>query len=678
MKIKNNIKRILSIVVSMMVMASLFTVTAFAAPTTTAGTIDTTKKGSLEIVKYEGNDTTKPLADVTFTYKKIADIEQILVSEEGKAKTNTIAYLVNDSAFKTAINLGKADYTIDSKDYYKAETIQNALEGTSYADMKTYATDAKNGAANMPKTNGKGESKVANLDLGLYVVVETAYPSKVTQPSNPFLVSIPSTVGAIGNDYENDTLAIATETVGTTTATTFAAKAKKWIYDITARPKNPTSTLYTDKGIVTVAGGNADGVNDDKVEEKADYNIGDTVTFRIKADVPATITKLRTYKIVDTLSTGLTYKEVTKVYAVKTNGDVVVLNAAQFEDEAKTKYTATSDYVVERDEQVVTIKFIKRGAMDDYTQVYVDLKATLNENAVIGGAGNPNSSTLKYSNSANTVNVPDTPDKPTTPENPDEPDTDLEKVPAKDPVVYTYAIDLTKYIDSVDAAHIAQGIEFELQDASKNPITVKAVTGGYVKDATATNTVLTTDANGKIVVKGLDAGTYYLKETKTKDGYNLLKDLIKVEITSTITYSEDNTNGTLIKLDDAKKYCVKNPKNPSTYIQLTWEAAQVITAGADKYLKVGTVNVYECTVDSDGKVTSVDSKISKYKQTLDWDEATYKIGDDGFVRLNVLNKKGFDLPTTGGMGTWLFTIGGLILMAGAVVLFAKSKKSVEK
>lgn len=661
MKIKNNIKRILSIVVSMMVMASLFTVTAFAAPTTTPGTIDTTKKGSLEIVKYEGNDTTKPLKDVTFTYKKIADIEQIV-----DGTTNTIAYSVDDS-FKTAISLKAADYTIKGNAYYKAETIQNALKGTSYDKMKTYAE--ANGT-NMDKTDDDGKSTVTDLALGLYVVVETAYPSKVTKPSDPFLVSLPSTVGTVGgNEDKKDNLFEST-----------TAKATKWIYDITARPKNPTSILDTDKGIVTVPGDYANDVKDDKVEEKADYNIGDTITFRIKADVPETITKLKTYKIVDILSAGLTYVQVAKVYGVKADGTAVVLNAAQFKDESKTEYTATSDYVVEQVGQVVTIKFIRRGAMGDYTQVYVDLEATLNENAVIGGAGNPNSSTLKYSNSANTVNVPGTPDKPTTPENPDEPDTDLEKVPAKDPVVYTYAIDLTKYIDSVAASNIAQGIEFELQDETNTPITVKPVTGGYVKDATATDTVLTTDANGKIVVKGLDAGTYYLKETKTRDGYNLLKDLIKVEITSTITYSEDNTNGTLIKLNDSTKYCVKNPKNPSTYIQLTWEAAQVITAGADKYLKVGTVNVYECTVDGDGKViVSNTTPVSKYKQTLTWNEATYGIGEtDGTVKLNVLNKKGFDLPTTGGMGTWLFTIGGLILMAGAVVLFAKSKKSVEK
>ena len=121
-----------------MVMASLFTVTSFAVePNTSDGTIDTTKTGSLKIVKYEGNDTTKPLSGVTFNYKKIADIEQII-----NDKTNTIAYSV-DSDFKTTIGLETADYTIDSKDYYKAETIQNALKAISYEDMKTYFQNEK-------------------------------------------------------------------------------------------------------------------------------------------------------------------------------------------------------------------------------------------------------------------------------------------------------------------------------------------------------------------------------------------------------------------------------------------------------------------------------------------------------------------------------------------------------
>ena len=224
MKIKNNIKRILSIVVSMMVMASLFTVTSFAAePTTSDGTIDTTQKGSLKIVKYEGNDTTKPLAGVTFTYTKVADIEQIISD-----KTNTIAYSVEDS-FKTKIGLGTADYTINSKDYYKAETIQNALKAISYEDMKSYATT--NGT-NMTATDDNGESTVSELPLGLYVVVETAYPSKVEQPSNPFLVSLPSTVGTVDGNGKGDNLADSS----TDTAT-------KWIYDIVARPKNKTSEV---------------------------------------------------------------------------------------------------------------------------------------------------------------------------------------------------------------------------------------------------------------------------------------------------------------------------------------------------------------------------------------------------------------------------------------------------
>ena len=270
MKIKNNIKRILSIVVSIMVMASLFTVTSFAVETTTSdGTIDTTKTGSLKIVKYEGNDTTKPLSGVTFTYKKIADIEQII-----NEKTNTIVYSVEDS-FKTLIGLGTADYTISSKDYYKAETIQTALEATSYEDMKTYAI--ANGS-NMTATDDNGESIAAGLDLGLYVVVETDYPSNIDQPSNSFLVSLPSTVGTVDGNGKGDNLA------GSSTAT-----ATKWIYDIVARPKNKTSEVNIYKYIMMNSA-------EDVLARVNDYSIGDKIVFKIMVDVPKNITNLKTFR----------------------------------------------------------------------------------------------------------------------------------------------------------------------------------------------------------------------------------------------------------------------------------------------------------------------------------------------------------------------------------------------
>ena len=648
MKIKNNIKRILSIVVSMMVMASLFTVTSFAAePTTSDGTIDTTQKGSLKIVKYEGNDTTKPLAGVTFTYTKVADIEQIISD-----KTNTIAYSVEDS-FKTTIKLGTADYTIDSKDYYKAETIQNALKATSYEDMKSYVTT--NGGTNMTVTDDNGESTAEGLTLGLYVVVETKYPLNVEQPSNPFLVSLPSTVGTVDGNGKGDNLADSTI-------------ATKWIYDIVARPKNTTTTgaLNIYKGIV-IEGADNDDITDDKVGKVNDYNIGDKVTFKITADVPKDITKLKTYKIVDKLSDGLTYNKVLRVYGIKEDGSSVVLNEGLPVD----NYDVNSDYIIKIDGQNITIKFVKRGALGDYTQVCVDLEATLNENAVVGDLGNPNNADLKYSKDISVENDKEYPDVPGIE---DESDEALETLSVSEaPIVYTYAINLTKYIDLVADENKIDGVEFELQDKDGNAIKVKEFGNYYVKDNAndASNTVLVTATNGQILVKGLDAGIYYLKETKTKEGYNLLKDKIKIEIKSERNFVEDK-NGEFIESKSGEEYCYLDEDRNPIFIM----PGISIERGGKYYLNVGTEDIYSYSWSSGASEQPV-TKYSEDLTTLNVSEATYGI-ENGTVNLNVVNKKGFDLPTTGGMGTWLFTIGGLVLMAGAGVLFAKGRKSTER
>ena len=647
MKIKNNIKRILSIVVSIMVMASLFTVTSFAVETTTSdGTIDTTKTGSLKIVKYEGNDTTKPLSGVTFTYKKIADIEQII-----NEKTNTIVYSVEDS-FKTLIGLGTADYTISSKDYYKAETIQTALEATSYEDMKTYAID--NGS-NMTATDDNGESIAAGLDLGLYVVVETDYPSNIDQPSNSFLVSLPSTVGTVDGNGKGDNLA------GSSTAT-----ATKWIYDIVARPKNTITTdeLNIYKSIVLAK----DFYENDLLTPVNDYNIGDNVTFKITADVSKDITRLKTYKIVDKLSDGLTYSKIKKVYGVKSDGTSVVLKEAELKEGSTTEYTSTSDYVIEENGQEVTIKFIRRGALSAYTQVCVDLEATLNENAVVGDLGNPNNADLKYSKTISAENDKYTPDAPNAD---DELDTAIKTVSvAEVPIVYTYGINLTKYIDSVADENKIDGVEFELQDKDGNAIKVKEFGDYYIKDnaTDASNTVLVTGENGQILVKGLDAGIYYLKETKTKEGYNLLKDKIKIEINSERNFVKDE-NGDFIENNSIQYLVIYGPNENDRLIYFpSVDPNLLITSGQTTYFKLDKDII--AREDVTGPIAS---RYSADLTTLNVSEPTYGI-ENGFVNLNVVNKKGFDLPTTGGMGTWMFTIGGLVLMAGAVVVFISSKK----
>ena len=115
--------------------------------------------------------------------------------------------------------------------------------------------------------------------------------------------------------------------------------------------------------------------------------------------------------------------------------------------------------------------------------------------------------------------------------------------------------------------------------------------------------------NGKIIIKGLEAGTYYLKETKTEKGYTLLANPVKIEINET----PDETTGTTFS---------------------------------------------ECKVDG--------NSANKVEITENSGNYYYAFTDQ--------NNKGFNLPATGGMGTYLFTIRGLEIMAAAVFLLITFKK----
>ena len=142
------------------------------------------------------------------------------------------------------------------------------------------------------------------------------------------------------------------------------------------------------------------------------------------------------------------------------------------------------------------------------------------------------------------------------------------------------------------------------KDSVKEENKITAIKYGAEQDGT-----FITKDNGKIIIKGLEAGTYYLKETKTEKGYTLLANPVKIEINET----PDETTGTTFS---------------------------------------------ECKVDGNSA-----NKV----------EITENSGNYYFA-FTVQNNKGFNLPATGGMGTYLFTIGGLVIMAGAVFLLITFKK----
>ena len=235
-----------------------------------------------------------------------------------------------------------------------------------------------------------------------------------------------------------------------------------------------------------------------------DADIGQTVNFK------STITAqpgAENYVFEDTMSAGLTYNNDAKVYT----------------DEAMTTELAAGNYTVNNnpsDGKTFTITFTQSylDTITAETKLYVKYSATLNENAEVGLPGNENKSTLKYGDSTNTKSTPDS--KTTT---------------------YTWDLDVLKYGNS-DKNNVLENAQFVLLNKDKDKVAV--VVGGKLtgwtnipaagEDGTITwpaNTVLTTNAQGKIKISGLDSDTYYLREIKAPAGYNTLKQDVEVVIT---------------------------------------------------------------------------------------------------------------------------------------------------
>lgn len=261
-----------------------------------------------------------------------------------------------------------------------------------------------------------------------------------------------------------------------------------------------------------------------KVNDKVadDVNIGDTVTYTLTSKVPD-MTGYTSYvfNFKDTLSAGLTFKEITSV----TVGDTTItkVDAGQ---EANNTYTLTQDG------QNITItmnNFLASNANKAGQEIKVTYKATLNKDAVTGFDANKNSATVEYSNNPGTDNKGES--EPSIVD------------------VHTFNFTIFKYYLKDETKTALKNAEFELYKANAADtdakINIVDEGAGVYRQATAdeanatgfTSAKIVSDADGKVLVKGLDAGTYYLRETKAPEGYNKLLSDIKVEIKA--TYGED-------------------------------------------------------------------------------------------------------------------------------------------
>ena len=255
--------------------------------------------------------------------------------------------------------------------------------------------------------------------------------------------------------------------------------------------------------------------------EKNDADIGQTVNFKSTITAQA---GAENYVFHDKMSAGLNYTGVTGI--TLNDGTVDASN-----------YTVVTTGLT--DGCTFEVRFTQAfcDTLKANDQIVVSYTATLNENAVVGLPGNPNESKLSYGDKG------------------DESHTPSGTTPPSETTTYTWDMDVLKYANG-DESKVLKDAEFVLLNSAKDKVAtvVNGKLTGWVAvpaavDGTITwpaNTVLTTDANGKIAIDGLDADTYYLREVKAPAGYNKQKEDTKVEITGATTVEGKLTYSTVV------------------------------------------------------------------------------------------------------------------------------------
>ena len=245
-------------------------------------------------------------------------------------------------------------------------------------------------------------------------------------------------------------------------------------------------------------------------QDSADYDIGDSIPFQLKATLADNVSSYTTYKVVfhDTLSKGLTYNNDAKVYigGTETNGFTVT---ATVNADGTTTLTVSCD----------DVKALDAG---NSSVITVEYTAKLNENAVLGSAGNPNKVYLEYSNN---------PNKSESGEN-----HETGKTPEDTVIVFTYQTIINK-VDSENKP--LTGAAFKLEKLIKGKDGA-ADTWTTVKEFTVDETTTS------FTFSGLDDGQYKLTETKTPAGYNTI-DPIYFVIEATHDATADTPALTVLK-----------------------------------------------------------------------------------------------------------------------------------
>ncbi|MGN9013833.1 isopeptide-forming domain-containing fimbrial protein [Oliverpabstia intestinalis] len=372
----------------------------------------------------------------------------------------------------------------------------------------------------------------------------------------------------------------------------------------TATAKKVTAPELEKKIVETKEGGSTEKVNGNTA------NIGDKVEYEVTVkNIPNYDGKYPVFNVEDTLSTGLTYNNDVTI-SVKDETTVTPLDKNTYCVDTSAGQKITLNFVADKFKTMKPYNGYSLKAYNGQTLV-IKYSATVNENAAVNEPGNNNDAIVSYAKDSSVQGTPGTSEDKT----------------------YTYTFDIDGGVNGSVTDNIITKVGIVSGETTNAPL--EGATFTLYTDDKCTekysnakwNGVVSTDTNGQMLMEGLKAGTYYLKETAAPNGFTLNDTVYRIVIAETL-----NENG---KLE-------------------SW----TITINGDTII--------------DGEGNEV---IKENKFTVDNKGVATKTADGS---VDIINTKISSLPSTGGIGTTIFTIGGCAIMIVAAGLFFATRRKTQK